>query len=328
MHPRIAHYVSIALNLAICITVGFAAPVDFKLLSLIPPGSQIVSGFENSRRIQKAGGSLFLTTHNNILDLDDLQSIAGVDPNRNFLEVIEVAFAPPGATPREHLLLVDGNFNREAIFRSAELNGAKLIKYLAESVLAIEPFTRESDEMADRRWLAILENRTAVFGTRWMVQQALNRFENRATPDPVLMQRLALFERDVHCWNVLESLPKARTKVFLQSPGPWPSLLEGTELVMIGVSVESKVRLDFFVHTTNAPEGLDVNQKAAQIIRVFSDEAAAGVERVTQLRNLRVEENRVRASVVLSNDDFIRWRGGQMRRNKELRDLARVEGHE
>jgi hypothetical protein len=328
MHRHIANYVLIALNLVICTNVGFAAPLDFRLLSLIPTGSQIVSGFENSRRIRELGGSLFLTTHNNILDLDDMQSILGVDPNRSFREVIEVAFAPPGATPREHLLLLNGKFNREAIFRSAKSNGAESIEYLAETVLAIEPFARERAQMVDTRWLAILEDRTAVFGTKWMVQQALNRFEDRAAPDAVLLQRLAIFGTDVHSWSVLASVPAPRTSTSLQLPSPWSVLLEGTELLMIGISVASKVRLDFFVHASDGAAEVDLDHKASQIIRVFGAETPGSDARVPQLRNLRVEENRVRASVVLTENEFVRWRGGEMKRSRELRDLAHLERDE
>jgi hypothetical protein len=322
MHTRIANYGLIVSVLLACLGSGFAAPLNFRLLSLIPAGSQIVSGFENSRRIQKLGGSLFLTTHNNLVDLDDMQAIAGVDPNRSFQEVIEVAFAPPGTMRREHLLLVSGKFNREAIFRSAELNGAEPIEYLTEIVLALQPFARERHQMVDTRWLAILEDRTAVFGTKWMVQQALNRFEARAVPDPVLLQRLAAFGSDVHSWSVLASVPAPRTSTLLQSPGPWSVLLEGTELLMIGVSGESKVRLDFFVRASDGAGDVNLDHKAAQITRVFGDQPAVADHRVPKLSNLRVEENRVQASVILSNDEFIRWRGRQVRRNQASPDLA------
>src|SRR5215469_10404540 len=138
MRPRIANCAFLAALGAIWVGNATSAPVDLKLLSLVPPGAQIVSGFEN--KPNKAGGPLLMTTINNVLDLDDLRSLAGVDPKRGFTEVIEVTFAPSGAALNQHLLLTLGKFNRDRIFSAAELNGATRVKYLSETVLTIQPF--------------------------------------------------------------------------------------------------------------------------------------------------------------------------------------------
>ena len=57
---------------------GFASPLNSKLLSLVPPGAEIVAGFENYPALH-GHGQLLLTTHNNRLVLDDWQALAGVD---------------------------------------------------------------------------------------------------------------------------------------------------------------------------------------------------------------------------------------------------------
>jgi hypothetical protein len=285
----------------------------------VPPGAQIVSGFEN--KPNKTGGPLLLTTLNNVLDLDDWRSLSGVDPKRSFNEVIEVTFAPAGTALNEHLLLTSGKFQRESIFHAAELNGAKPISYLGESVLVIEPFSREKMQMKDTRWLVILDDRIAVFGTVWMVQQAVSRFENRAGPDPVLMKRLSLFRRDVDSWNVLMSMPGLRQSEFLQANGALSALFNGAELMMVAVRSESKIRVDLLMLVGTEQKTADLNQKAAQFSRAFSQEMVRD-DHSPQLKDLKVEENRVRASIVLSKDDFYLWKTGQMSRDKALIDLA------
>jgi len=321
MRPRIANCAFLAALAAIWVGNATSAPVDLKLLSLVPPGAQIVSGFEN--KPNKAGGPLLMTTINNVLDLDDLRSLAGVDPKRGFTEVIEVTFAPSGAALNQHLLLTLGKFNRDRIFSAAELNGATRVKYLSETVLTIQPFSREKEQMKDTRWLAILDDRAAIFGTQWMVQQALNRFENRTTPDPVLMKRLALFHRDVTSWNVLTSLPNLRQSEFLQSRGPLSDLFDGADVMMVGVCFESKVRVDLLLDASDDPGAVDVKEKAAKFSRTFAQETVGDDGRMPQLKNLKVEANGVRASIVLSNDEFVLWKSGQVRRDQASLDGAR-----
>ena len=320
MRLRVADCVFIILFPASCVGVVFGAPTDFKLLPLIPPGAQIVSGFEN--RPDRTSGLLLLTTHNNVLDLDDWRSLSGVDPKRSFSEVIEVTIAPSGKSLNEHMLLAAGKFHHDCIFSSAELNGAKSAKYLGQTVFLIEPFSREKTEMKDTRWLTILDDRIAIFGTAWMVQQAVNRFENRVPPDPILMARLALFHRDVSSWNVLTSMPNLRQSVFLQPGGPFSTLFKDAELMLVGIHVDSRVRVDLLMRVKKEDVAIDPNQKAAQFSQVFAQGIVRDDDRMPQLKNVQVENNRIQASVVLSSDDFMLWKNGQMSRDRSLIDGA------
>src|SRR5215472_1575281 len=163
MRSRLLNCVYTGLIVAICSGFASAGPTDSILLPLIPPGPQVLSGFES--KPNQVGGPLLMTTRNNVHDLEDWRALAGVDPGRVFTEVIEVAFAPDGTALNEHLLLAAGAFHRDRIFRAAELNGAKLTRYLGIAVLTLEPFSREKDEMKDTRWLAILDERVVAFGT-------------------------------------------------------------------------------------------------------------------------------------------------------------------
>jgi hypothetical protein len=325
MHPRIACFVLIACFELICARAGNSAPLDFKLLSLVPPGSQVISGFENNKRVHMAGGPLLLSTHNNSLDLQDWVSIAAVDPQRMYSEILQVTFAPPDAFLREHLLLVSGKFNREDIFRSAELNGATRTTYEAETILVIEPFAREKADMADTRWLAILDDRIAVFGTRWMVEQAVSRFENRAVPDPALMKRLALFRHDVDSWNLIMSMPFSAASIFLQPLSPWSEIFDRAEYLMVSTSFDTKIRVDILLQVKDENEKIDLNQRAAQFSRAFAHEGDGEANHLPDVKNLEVNQNGVKGSIVLSNSEFISWKSGQIRRNNDSFSIAREE---
>ena len=156
----------------VLVAAGAASPVNGKLLSLVPPGCAIVAGFENGHG-PHAGGRLLLTTPNNRFDLDDWLGLAGVDTERRYDEVIEAAAWNARGELNEHLLLVAGRFDRERIFRAARQNGALTSPDTGETVLVIRPFQREQKQMPDVRWLAILDNRTALLGTPVLVQEAL-----------------------------------------------------------------------------------------------------------------------------------------------------------
>ena len=74
-----------------------------------------MAGFENYND-PRHHGQLVLTTRNNRLDLADWQAISGVDHQRAFDEVIEVAASPVGGQLIEHLLLVAGRFDTDRSF--------------------------------------------------------------------------------------------------------------------------------------------------------------------------------------------------------------------
>src|SRR4051812_22550434 len=95
MRPFVTRGLCTGVLAAFLVGTGFASPLSSRLLPLVPPGAEIVAGFENHRD-SNSRGRLLLTTHNNRLDLDDWQSLTGVDSKRVFDEVVEVAAAPSG----------------------------------------------------------------------------------------------------------------------------------------------------------------------------------------------------------------------------------------
>jgi len=276
------------------------------LLWLVPPGAQIVAGFENYQD-DHHHGQLILSTRNNRLDLADWQAIAGVDHERIFEEVIEVAASPIGGQLPEHLLLVAGRFNRDAIIRSLQVNGAEQTEYEGQTVMLIRPFAREQGLIVSDRWLIILENRVVIFGTPTMARVALQRYLKRADVDMVLRERLSQLPRDVSAWDVLSSLPKAPT--YYTSPhasSPWARVFEGAEVVMVGVRFGPKVRVHFALHAKSDRGARYFEQKPASFAEVFVAGGGDG-SRPPRLRDVEVGPDRVQGSIGLSRKQFDAW---------------------
>jgi hypothetical protein len=298
---------------------GFASPLNFKLLPLVPAGAQIVAGFQNLHG-PVATGRVLLTTHNDRLDLDDWIALTGVDTTRVFDEVIEAAMSSDQAELKEHLLLVAGHFDRAHIFRSAEQNGAARVRCHGETALLIKPYPREQGDMVDARWLIILNDQTAIFGTPPMVQLAMQRYDSHSLPDPALVERLSRLRSDVTSWNVL--LPSSQSKKwagFVLSYGAWSHLLDGADLVIVGTHFGSKIRLDVLVDDRKGRGAAYFADKAGYFAGAFrKDERSRGdlsVRGQPGLRDLLVEEDCMQGSIVLSRQQFYAWRDREISRN-------------
>ena len=307
-------------------TSGFAAPVNFKLLSLVPADAQIVAGFQDLHRAVPSGRVL-LTTHNNRLDLDDWIALTGVDTSKVFDEVIEVAMSSDAAELREHLLLVAGHFDRARIFQAAEQNGAAHVSYLGETALLIKPYSREEGDMMDTRWLVILNDQTGIFGTAAMVQLALQRYDSHYLPDPALVQRLARLRPDVTSWNVLLPPSKSKREMgFVQPHGAWSQLLDGADLVIVGTHFGSRIRMDLLVDDGKGRGTAYFAEKAGYFVEVFSGEAAnhgdSSPREQPRLRDLLIEEDRMQGSIVLSEKQFYAWRNREVSHNQAFLQAA------
>lgn len=290
---------------------AFASPLNSKLLSLVPPGAEIVAGFENQPALH-GHGQLLLTTHNNRLDLDDWQALAGVDHKRVVQEVIEVAASPTGGGKlTEHLLLVAGRVDTERIFSAAHLNGAEKSEFEGQMVMLIPPFTREKTEMPETRWLIILDSRIAMLGTPLLVQGALRRYLSHADTDMPLLERLSQLPNDVGSWNVLVSPRRAPTDYTVAQPtSPWARLLQGAEVLMIGARFGSRVRIDLSFHARGESGQEFLTEKAESFAEVFASGPSDGRSpRPSQNRlgNLRLEPNHLEASIELSQAQFEQW---------------------
>jgi hypothetical protein len=283
-----------------------ASPTNSKLLWLVPPGAQIVAGFENYHEDSRHG-QLLLTTRNNRLDLADWQGIAGVDHERVFEEVIEVAASSVGGQLPEHLLLVAGRFNRDRIFKSLQLSGAKQTIYEGVQVTLVEPFARENGVMKGTRWLIILEDRLVMLGTPSIVQKAVHRYLSHADVDMVLRERLSQLPADVNSWDVLSSLPKAPTYYTAPKPAsPWARFFEGADVLIVGAHFGSNIRVHFALHGSEERGVEFFEQKTASFAEVFAPERT-GSSRPPRVGDVEVGQNRVQGSIRLSRKQFDAW---------------------
>lgn len=248
--------------------------------------------------------------------------------------MIEVAATAPTGALTEHLLLVAGRFDKERIFNSAELNGAVRRECDGETVMLIKPFARELMEMPETRWLVILDGRIGMFGSQSMVQRALHRYTTHADIDMPLMERLAQLRTDVTSWNVIVASPKSEGSLNKTQPNSaLTRLIEGAEVLTVGTSFGSKVRVDFSLHAGNDHEAAFFTQKAASFANVFANESPVRSDSLLSVRrrlgNLSVESNRVQGSVELSAKEFQQWsqQGGFMRPSEDsaLRNSGRGE---
>jgi hypothetical protein len=296
---------------AVLTASAIASPVSGQLLPLVPPGCAIVAGFENGHG-PHAGGRLLLTTPNNQLDLDDWLALAGVDTGRRYDEVIEAAAPNSTGQLTEHLLLVAGRFDRERIFRAAQQNGAQTSQSEGETVLLVKPFPREQRLITETRWLAIVNNRTALLGSPLLVQQALRRLVTHAEADSVLIERLTPFRPDITSWNLIVSMQTLLPNFKPASPhSVWAHLLEGADVLLVGAHFGSRIRVDFFVNAGNDRETAFLNRKADLFRDMFMPETVQQGELSQrpqpQLENLSVERNEVQGSIQLSDKQFGDW---------------------
>ncbi|MFZ0302405.1 MAG: hypothetical protein WAL75_06955 [Terracidiphilus sp.] len=284
--------------------IGFASPAQSKLLPLIPPEAQIVAGIEDPGN-HDTRGHLLLVPVNNRFDFDDFLALTGVDTNRGVDETIWIAAARPQGEIDEHMLLVAGRFDRGHIFRAARQNGAATSFYRGLEVLLVKPFAREERQMHDTRWVAILDGRTVVLGTTWLVQKTLDRYVDHEPVDPLVARRLGRLNPLVNAWSVLAfpSGVSLQHAALGQSSAPLIELLgkdilNGADELTLGIRYGPTSRVDFVVRKPDDSEASGTTDSRDEPSQRHMFEAGL-FERRTRLENLSVEQNLIRGSIVL-----------------------------
>jgi hypothetical protein len=282
-----------------------ASPADSRLLALVPTGAQFVAGIEDPNHPPAKGWLLLLTRRSN-LDYQDWIALSGVDPHRRADEIIEVAASADVEVLGEHLVLLAGQFDRDLIFRAALGNGAYVSEYGGQRVLLVKPFAREKNAMTASRWLVILDDRTAIFGSPELVRQAIDRYRSKSGPDPLLVQCLQGLHNDVNSWNVLlmSAAMFVRNVESEQWHAPWMHLLDGADELAIGIHYGSTDRIDFAVHTLNI-------QNASRLVALLARQRILPVDLSTNMRprlqSMSVKQGRLRGSVLVSATQLRLW---------------------
>lgn len=305
MPIQLRYSVFVAVLLVSTAVAVSASPANSKLLALVPDRAQIVAGIEDPHN-PTSRGRLLLVTHNSNLDFQDWIALTGVDPNRKTEEVIEVAATSSEGELHEHLLLVAGQFDRERIFRAALDNGASRSDYRGQPLLVVQPFAREKQALDASRSMAILDDRTTIFGSPLLVRQALDRYLDKSAPDPLLVERLRQLHSDVNSWNVLVmSAPMLTRHV---APGqlhaPWTHILDGADELTVGIHYGSTNRIDFAVHSVS-------RRSAAYLAALLAEPHIVPVDLSTSMRprvqGLYIDDSRVRGSFLVQAKQFDRW---------------------
>ncbi len=273
-----------------------ASTPNSELLALIPGDSQVVAGMEahNERR----HGHLLFATRDNGVDWDDWLSLCGVDPAVGVNSLITVATSSSRGELKEHLLVVEGTFNRASIFRAAEQDGAARTNYNGEEVLVVEPFSREQAEMRDTRWLAIIDARLTIFGTPSLVQQALDRRAAHSAPDLRLVARLAQLGPGISSWAILKMPPSifARHLDSEELNPAWREFLATADELTVGIRYGYSFQLNFAVHTTEPflSSGGTTEPARPRLLR-------SGLSQISRLRlrSLEAHEQQLSGSIVI-----------------------------
>lgn len=236
----------------------FAAPFrlmassDPTLLSLVPPGAQVVAGMD-SPPPKGRPGSFVLISHNNSVDLDDFYALTGADSSRVVRHAVFVAIADDTGYLREHGLMLSGHFDRQRIYKSAEDGGAPVFSYRGIPVLVIQPLARERGIYTEVRWLAVLDSDVLLFGTVASVEQELDRRVTGSTADPLLLSKLARLHSDDETWCILSThLLNFQVQKALAAIDPHVAeLAVGGDGFEFGVRNRKQVELEYEVTTAS-----------------------------------------------------------------------------
>jgi hypothetical protein len=162
--------------------------------------------------------------------------------------------------------------------------------------------------MADTRWLAMLDDNTAIFGTPVPVMRALDRYLSSSATDGALVKEMMTLRPDVNCWSILAMPGAVLARHLRAGVVSSETLLRGVSNVTVGVHYGSGIhgsgeRVDFSIGT-NSPEAATA---LAAAINGRSHLMPIAETLRTRLAGVSVEQNEVRGSVRVKGKEFGSW---------------------
>ncbi len=237
---------SVATSIIAGAAIAAAASPDAHLLSLIPNSTQIVAGI-NAPPPNGQSHNFLVFTRVNSVDLRDFKALLGVD-DRNFIrQIFLVAGQRYRYAPIGHSLLAVGRFNRDRIYKAAIQNGARTRQYRNEQILELLPFARNRDKLNEIRWIAIINDGLALFGTADDVRDELDRHEDGVCASASLVARLARLRSDDTAWYLMPALlpnDPARQSLGVLSPDFLDAALDGIPF-QFGFRFGTRIRIDY-----------------------------------------------------------------------------------
>ncbi len=308
-----------------CVRAFAGAPAEGRLLRLVPSNAEIVAGIQDPHHGDQSG-RLLIVTHNDDVDLRDWITLAGtVDDRQHVDKLIEAAASSSRGELSEHLLLAAGSFRDAAILQAAESEGGVRSEYNGVRIVELKPFAQEQQEMRDTRWLAMLDDKVAIFGSPVMVKDALDRYLSSAAADAELMKRLSELKPDVNCWSILTMPERMMTAHVLPAVLDEASaaLLHRTTALSVSVHYGSKDRVDFSFH-------MEIAEAASALAAAISGPAhllSVAEMPGAHLEGMVVRQNEVRGSVRVAEKEFDPWLAGLSSRLSSpphMEDVAQI----
>lgn len=295
----------IALTLSLLPLGAMAAPVGSSLLAMVPEDAQIVSGLKVTSEAESRS-HLSLVTHNNNVDFGDWVSMVSVDPQLCGRELVEAASSSPRGELTERLLLADGCFDAKHIFRAALEAGATSAEFAGVPVLIVLPSPRDEGKNVGVRWLAIPDDRTALFGTPLLMQRALSRRAAHAQIDAGLAAHLKEIRPGADDWTLFVMPPQLFERHMGNTLHAAEAIqvLTGSDDLVMGIrDHRSTATIDFVAHPEHAsPETAASLNAQVQLL-------AARLNRGSRVRldHIVVEKGRVTGTLTVteikSNDN-------------------------
>jgi hypothetical protein len=309
---RILRSILIVATIQLAVSNIFASPQYNTLLRLVPAGCEVVAGIEDPGN-RSARGRILVNSRDSLLDFADIGTLIGGNAMSSITEVVQVATSSGAGPLREHLLLASGQFDKARIIQSALTYGAAGRDYKGVTILIVWPLPRESKQMTDVRWMALLDGTTVVFGTPTLVQQALNRYSAHAQVDANLLRRLAQLSPKDNSWAVL-TMPIPGLTAYLAPQAVSESLagvLNHSNMLSIGARFGRRVKIDFILNALSVEDALAVRNilNTPQFIR-----AGTQVSLQPYLKRVRVDGNQVHVTVEASSHNFDAFLGALVNR--------------
>jgi hypothetical protein len=317
MRPCKNRSLAILLPPLLSAAIASAISPDPGILSLVPPGAQMVAGITEPPQ-HGLRETFLLIAGNNQIDLRDFFALSGIDDTRVVDQVILVTGDVTGATEEEHSLLVSGHFNQARIFKAAVENHSGLGDYRGQRVLVVRPFPRDPGAFKDVRWLAVIDQKVAIFGTIEMVREELDRHLAGVAVDPNLKERIHRLDPRDGTWCTVKSFVNSQNiRRALNSLSPTlGDLAQDGAAFQFGTRFGGQVRIEYEVSSP---------QSASACARPGSDsipQPLAGAVRSSSL--LAAPSGGTPATVVahgvvkLSRSQYEKWIAGVSELDNEL----------
>jgi hypothetical protein len=235
-------------------TVSPALPSDPRLLSLVPPDSQIVGGAVAPLQ-ERHRGNFLIFTRATTLDLEDFFAIVGADASHEIQQVIYAASAGDDGTSAEHSLLVSGHFDTDRVYRFAKATSTTR-DYRGVGVVIIHPFEREHAFLHADRWLAIIDSRLAIFGTKSSAQLEIDRYLNGTVADQSIVQKLSQLQNENETWCLISSLVLgAEIPRIMRNLDPaFGEINKNSDALLFGIRYGRQIEFEYVVDALSNPQ--------------------------------------------------------------------------